>query len=172
MFQTKVAVNPTTHILYSITFFLLRTFRLANDVQKYGTARQAAGATCVPDNRGIYKKTQSEYFHSNYGYANATKYYVKRILPDLILPPTHLRKEIRVRFMQWRTDVLTKLSRIPSSVEKYIEKNKIGGDVASVGEWSSAYRVLVGKPEENIPQGRTRRRWEENIKTVLQEVRA
>jgi len=32
------------------------------------------------------------------------------------------------------------------------------------------YRVLVGKPEGKRPLGRSRRRWEDNIKTDLQEV--
>ena len=32
------------------------------------------------------------------------------------------------------------------------------------------YRVLVGKPEGNRPLGRSRRRWEDNIKMYLQEV--
>jgi len=32
------------------------------------------------------------------------------------------------------------------------------------------YRVLVGKPEGKRPLGRTRRRWEDNIKLDLQEV--
>jgi len=32
------------------------------------------------------------------------------------------------------------------------------------------YRVLVGKPEEKIPPGRPRRRWEDNIQMDLQEV--
>jgi hypothetical protein len=32
------------------------------------------------------------------------------------------------------------------------------------------YRVLVGKPEENRPRGRPRRRWENNIKIDFQEV--
>jgi len=33
-----------------------------------------------------------------------------------------------------------------------------------------AYRVLVGRPEGKRPLGRTRRRWEDNIKMNLQEV--
>jgi len=33
------------------------------------------------------------------------------------------------------------------------------------------YRVLVGKPEGKRPLGRPRRRWENNIKMALQEVR-
>ena len=32
------------------------------------------------------------------------------------------------------------------------------------------HRVLVGKPEGKRPLGRPRRRWEDNIKTDLQEV--
>jgi len=33
------------------------------------------------------------------------------------------------------------------------------------------YRVLVGKPEGKRPLGRPRRRWEDNIRLDLQEVR-
>ena len=33
----------------------------------------------------------------------------------------------------------------------------------------TVYRVLVGKPEGKRPHGRSRRRWEENIKIDLQE---
>jgi len=42
------------------------------------------------------------------------------------------------------------------------------GHVACVGESSSLYGVLVGKPETTLE---TRRRWEDNIKMDLQEVR-
>jgi hypothetical protein len=40
-----------------------------------------------------------------------------------------------------------------------------------MGERRGAYRVLVGKPEGRRPLGRSRRRWEDNIKTDLREVR-
>jgi hypothetical protein len=33
-----------------------------------------------------------------------------------------------------------------------------------------AYRILVGRPEGRRPLGRTRCRWEDNIKTYLQAV--
>jgi hypothetical protein len=33
------------------------------------------------------------------------------------------------------------------------------------------FKILVGKPEENKPLGRSRRRWEDNIRMDLQEVR-
>jgi hypothetical protein len=39
-----------------------------------------------------------------------------------------------------------------------------------MGERRGAYRALVGKPEEGRPLGRTRRRWEDNIKIDLREV--
>jgi hypothetical protein len=44
------------------------------------------------------------------------------------------------------------------------------GHVARTEERRGVYRVLVGKPEGNRPLGRPRRRWEDNIKTDLQEV--
>jgi hypothetical protein len=40
-----------------------------------------------------------------------------------------------------------------------------------MGEVRGAYRILVGRPEERRPLGRPRRRWEDNIKMDLQEVR-
>ena len=44
------------------------------------------------------------------------------------------------------------------------------GSVARMGERRGAYRVLVGKREGKRPHGRPRLRWEDNIKTILQEV--
>ena len=45
------------------------------------------------------------------------------------------------------------------------------GHVARMWERRGLYRVLVGKPEGKRPLGRPRRRWEDNIKMDLQEVR-
>ena len=39
-----------------------------------------------------------------------------------------------------------------------------------MGERRGAYRVLVGKPEERRPLGRTGHGWEDNIKTELREM--
>jgi hypothetical protein len=39
-----------------------------------------------------------------------------------------------------------------------------------MGEERSVYRVLMGKSEGKKPLGRPRRRWEDNIRTDLQEV--
>jgi len=43
--------------------------------------------------------------------------------------------------------------------------------VARMGDVRGAYRVFVGRPEGKRPLGRPRRRWENNIKVDLQEVR-
>ena len=44
------------------------------------------------------------------------------------------------------------------------------GHVARMGEGRDVHRVLVGKPEGKSPLGRSRRRWEYNIKMDLREV--
>ena len=46
----------------------------------------------------------------------------------------------------------------------------MGGACSAYGEKRDVYRILVGKHEGKIPLGRTRRRWEVNIKMDLQEV--
>ena len=45
------------------------------------------------------------------------------------------------------------------------------GHVTRTGDRRGVYRVLVGKPEGKRPLGRPRRRWEDNIKMVLEGVR-
>jgi hypothetical protein len=45
------------------------------------------------------------------------------------------------------------------------------GHVARMREERNAYRVLVGRPEGKKPLGRPRRRWEDNIKMDLGEIR-
>jgi hypothetical protein len=49
-------------------------------------------------------------------------------------------------------------------------KMKLVGHMASMGESTGVYRVLVGKPEGKRPLGRPRRKWEDNIGMDLQEV--
>jgi hypothetical protein len=49
-------------------------------------------------------------------------------------------------------------------------KMRWAGKVACMGEGRDAYRVLVGRPEGKRPQGRPRRRWEDNIKMDLVEI--
>ena len=44
------------------------------------------------------------------------------------------------------------------------------GHVARMGERRGVYRILVGKTEGKRPLRRPKRRWEDNIKMVLQKV--
>jgi hypothetical protein len=44
------------------------------------------------------------------------------------------------------------------------------GHVAHMGEKMIAYRMLVGKSEGKRPLGRTRRRWEDNIRMDLRKI--
>ena len=41
--------------------------------------------------------------------------------------------------------------------------------MARMGVWRDVYRVLVGKPEGKRPLGKSKHRWEDNIKMGLQE---
>jgi hypothetical protein len=45
------------------------------------------------------------------------------------------------------------------------------GHIARTGEGRGVYRVLFGRPEGKRPLGRPRRRWEDNIKMDLREIR-
>jgi hypothetical protein len=45
------------------------------------------------------------------------------------------------------------------------------GHVVQVGEGRDVHRVLVGRLEGKRPLGRPRRRWEDNIKLDLREIR-
>jgi hypothetical protein len=42
--------------------------------------------------------------------------------------------------------------------------------VARMGEKRNAYRILVGNPEGKRPLGRSRRKWEDNIKMDLRAI--
>jgi hypothetical protein len=59
----------------------------------------------------------------------------------------------------------------PPSIVRVIKSRRMrwAGHVARMGEKRCAYRVLVGKPERKRPLWRLGCRWEDNIKTDLQE---
>jgi hypothetical protein len=46
----------------------------------------------------------------------------------------------------------------------------LAGDVGHIGEMRNIYKILVGMPVENTLLGRSRHRWEDNIKMDLKEV--
>ena len=47
---------------------------------------------------------------------------------------------------------------------------RLAGHVARMEEGKSAFKILTGKPTGKRPLGRLRRRWEDNIKTDLEEI--
>ena len=47
----------------------------------------------------------------------------------------------------------------------------MAGHVARMEEGRSAFKILTGKPTEKIPLGWPRRRWEDNIRMDLEEIR-
>ena len=76
---------------------------------------------------------------------------------------------------EWRKVHKKGLNDLYSSLNivRVIKSRRIrsSGNVPSMGESRGAYRVLVGKPEGKRPLETPRRRWENNNKTNLQEVR-
>ena len=76
---------------------------------------------------------------------------------------------------EWRNlhnEELRDLYSLPN-IERVVKSREMrwAGHVAPMGEGRGVHRVLVGKPEGKTPLGRPRRRWEDNIKRDLREVR-
>jgi hypothetical protein len=46
----------------------------------------------------------------------------------------------------------------------------VSGTCGTQGGGEGVYRILVGRPEGKRPLGRSRRRWEDNIKLDLREI--
>jgi hypothetical protein len=81
------------------------------------------------------------------------------------------RDEVTGEWRKLYSEELSHLYSLPSIV-RVVKSRRIrwAGHVARMGEGRGVYRVLVGKPEGKRPLGRPRCRWEDNIKTDLQEV--
>jgi hypothetical protein len=76
---------------------------------------------------------------------------------------------------EWRKLHIEKLNYLYSpDIVRVIKSRRIrwAGHVARMGKGRSVYRVLVGKPVRKRPLERPRRRWKDNIRTDLQEVRS
>ena len=74
---------------------------------------------------------------------------------------------------EWRRLHNKELYALCSSPEILVIKSRKlrwAGHVSHMAENESVYRVSVGKPEGRKPLGRTRHRWEDNIKMVHREM--
>jgi hypothetical protein len=69
-----------------------------------------------------------------------------------------------------RPQCVNDLYSLPNIVRGVKSRMRCAGHVARMGEGRGVHRVLVGNPEGRRPLGRTRRRWENNIKTDLEEM--
>jgi hypothetical protein len=118
MFKTRVIEKIKTFIVSSITFSR-KSCRLWDNVEKYGTARQATDDNIIRRMRfacWISKATDTHsecvillLFHGNNGYANAPQCYVIRKLPVLLL--INMRTKVQYHCFQPCTHRGTPMSR-------------------------------------------------------------
>jgi len=81
------------------------------------------------------------------------------------------RDEVTGEWRRLHNEELSDLYSLPNIVRVVKSwRMRWAGHVARMGEGRVVHRVLVGKPEEKRPLGRPRNRWEDKIKTDLQEV--
>jgi hypothetical protein len=81
------------------------------------------------------------------------------------------RDEVKEKWRKLHNEELNDLYSLPSIV-RVVKSRRMrwAGHVARMGEDRGVHRVLVKKPEGKRPLGRSRLRWEDNIKIDLQEV--
>jgi len=81
------------------------------------------------------------------------------------------RDEVTGEWRKLHNEELSDPYSLPNIV-RVVKSRRMGwaGHVVRMGEGRGVHRVLVGKPEGRRPLGRPRHRWEDNIKTDLQEV--
>jgi len=92
-----------------------------------------------------------------------------RVLRRIFEPKTD---EVTGEWRKLYNEELNVLNSSPSFVRVIKSRGmRWAGNIACMCEERGVYRVLMGKPEGKRPLRRHRRRWEDNIKMDLQEVR-
>jgi hypothetical protein len=82
------------------------------------------------------------------------------------------RDEVTGGWRKLHNEELRDLYSVPSIIRMMKSKGmRWVGHVGRMGEKRNAYRLLVGKPEGKRPLGRPRRRWVDNIKIHLGEIK-
>ena len=83
-----------------------------------------------------------------------------------------VRDEVMGEWRRLHKEELNYLYSSPNIV-RVIKSRRMrwAGHVVRMGELMGVYRVLLGKPEGRKSLGRPRRRWVDNIRTDLQELR-
>jgi len=77
----------------------------------------------------------------------------------------HKRDEVTGKWRKLHNEELNDLYSSPNIIQVTKSRRmRWVGHVAHMGEGRGAHRVLVGKPEDKRPLGRSRCRWEDNIK--------
>jgi hypothetical protein len=81
------------------------------------------------------------------------------------------RDEVVGGWRKLHNEELYNLYSLPSII-RIIKSRRMSlvGHVARMGMKRNAYKILMGKPEGKRPLGRSRRRWEDNIKKDLREI--
>jgi hypothetical protein len=81
------------------------------------------------------------------------------------------RDEVTEGWRKLRNEELHNLYSSPSIIRMIqLRRMRWAVHVARIGAKRNAYRILAGKPEENRPLGKPRRRWMDNIKMDLREI--
>jgi hypothetical protein len=81
------------------------------------------------------------------------------------------RDEVTREWSKLHNEELSDLYSLPNIVPVVKSRRMRWAEhVVRLGEGTGVHRVLVGKSEGKRPLGRPRRRWEDNIKTDIQEV--
>ena len=78
-----------------------------------------------------------------------------------------MREEVTWECRKLHNEKLNDMYFSPNIRVNKSRRMRWAGHVAPRGERRGVYRVMVRKPEENIPLVRPRRRWEDNINMDL-----